>query len=82
MAAASAPQEMGPQRPDYGSGKPGISPEPCRSPSAPRRWATAAARCRRFHACRQPAFRRGEKMRRPCVECGAFLLCPIVSLSF
>jgi hypothetical protein len=31
-------------------------------------------------SCRQPAFRRGEKVRRPCVECGAFLLCPIVPL--
>ena len=31
-------------------------------------------------SCRQPAFRCGEKVRRPCVECGAFLLCPIVPL--
>jgi hypothetical protein len=29
-------------------------------------------------SCRQPAFRGGEKVRRPCVECCAFLLCPIV----
>src|SRR5262249_27206303 len=28
----------------------------------------------------QPAFRCGEKERRPCVECSAFLLCPIVPL--
>jgi hypothetical protein len=29
---------------------------------------------------RQPAFRRGEKVRRPCFECGAFPLCPIMPL--
>src|SRR5262245_10945346 len=33
-------------------------------------------------SCRQPAFRRGEKMRRPCVECCAFLLCPVVPLIY
>ena len=27
----------------------------------------------------QPTFRHGGKMRRPCVECGALFLCPIVS---
>jgi hypothetical protein len=31
-------------------------------------------------SCKQPAFRRGEKVRRPCVECCAFLLRPIVPL--
>ena len=30
-------------------------------------------------SCRQPAFR-GEKLRRPCVECGTLLLCPVVPL--
>jgi hypothetical protein len=30
---------------------------------------------------RRPAFRRGEKVRRPCVECGAFLLCPIIPVA-
>jgi len=30
--------------------------------------------------CSQPAFRCGEKVRRPCVECSAFLLCPTVPL--
>ena len=29
---------------------------------------------------KQPAFRCGEKVRRPCVECGALLLCPVVPL--
>ena len=30
--------------------------------------------------CKQPAFRCGEKVRRPCVECSTFLLSPIVPL--
>src|SRR5262252_5032884 len=47
-------------------------------------WRSATSRLRSAEwqhlSCRQPAFRRGEKVRRPCVECGAFLLCPIVPL--
>ena len=41
------------------------------------------ARIARFYqhlSCSQPAFRCGEKVRRPCVEGGAFLLCPIMPL--
>src|SRR6516165_4675668 len=34
----------------------------------------------RHLSCNQPAFRHGEKVRRPCVECGALFLCPIVPL--
>ena len=33
-------------------------------------------------SCRQPAFRRGEEVRRPCVERGALLLCPIMPLIY
>ena len=31
---------------------------------------------------RQLAVRRGEKVRRPCVECSAFLLCPIIPVAW
>ena len=33
------------------------------------------------NTCRQPAFRHGEKVRRPCVECGAFLVTSIEAAS-
>jgi hypothetical protein len=45
-------------------------------------WATSARSAEWQHlSCRRPAFRRGEKVRRPCVECGAFLLCPIIPVA-
>src|SRR5262249_48197580 len=63
----------------------GIDAEPAQahagatSPSRPTKSSPRSAEWQHLY-CSQPAFRCGEKVRRPCVECNAFLLCPIVPL--